>query len=92
MTTDASPPPLRVVLKTCSSCGATVPREQIHRNRYREYICRECRARGVRFTWRRRARHEWQKFRKAKGRTVAWILAVCAAVVLTLLWIAQVMD
>lgn len=41
----------------CSACGTTVERKDFHRNRYGEYICRKCRAAGIKFTWHQRLRH-----------------------------------
>lgn len=38
------------MLKVCSACGATIERKDCHRNRYSEYICRECHAAGKKFT------------------------------------------
>jgi hypothetical protein len=33
--------------RTCDACGARVPRSQVHKNRYAQYICRDCRSTGV---------------------------------------------
>ncbi len=42
---------------TCSTCSTTGEREDCHRNRYGEYICRKCRVAGITFTWHQRLRH-----------------------------------
>lgn len=39
-------------LRTCAACGATVPRQDCHRNRYGEYLCRACQKAGVKRTLR----------------------------------------
>ena len=44
------------VSRVCTSCGATVQRRECHKNRYSEYICRNCQSDGIRFTWRARYR------------------------------------
>jgi hypothetical protein len=75
-------------LKTCSACGAAVSRAQCHRNRYGEYICHGCQARGIRFTWHQR----WRKFRKSNGRSVKWALVAVGAIVLTLLLLFRFLD
>lgn len=92
MSAESSLPGTRTVHKICASCGARVPRDACHRNRYREYICDACRARGVRFTWRRRARHEWRKYRKNWGRDVVWVLGVAGAVMLTLFMLSRMLE
>jgi hypothetical protein len=51
----------------CSSCGAAIARQDCHRNRYAEFICRKCQRAGVRFTWRGRLRY-WSR------QTRVWIL------------------
>ena len=38
------------MLKTCSACGSTVSRQDCHKNRYKEYVCRTCQAAGIRYT------------------------------------------
>lgn len=45
------------ISRVCSACGATVERYLCHRNRYGEYICRQCQRDGVEFTLRARLRH-----------------------------------
>ncbi len=43
--------------KTCSACNSVVSRQACHRNRYEEYICHVCQAKGTRFTWPHRVRY-----------------------------------
>src|SRR5659263_519003 len=38
------------MMRVCSACSATIERKDCHKNRYLEYICRKCRAEGVKFT------------------------------------------
>jgi|GEM_PF-1893790 len=40
--------------RVCSSCAATVERQDCHKNRYSQYICRQCQTAGVKFTGRQR--------------------------------------
>jgi hypothetical protein len=47
--------------RTCTACGATVHRTEVHKNRYGQYICRDCRASGVRAVGRHRMRHLLQR-------------------------------
>lgn len=35
--------------RVCSACGTSVAREECHKNRYGEYICRECQSVGIKF-------------------------------------------
>ena len=37
--------------KVCSACETTVERHLCHKNRYGEYICRQCQLAGIKFTW-----------------------------------------
>jgi hypothetical protein len=36
--------------RKCFSCGASVLRQDCHKNRYGEYICRTCQSSGIRFS------------------------------------------
>lgn len=42
------------ILKKCGSCGASVERKDCHKNRFAEYICRQCQAAGIKASWRQR--------------------------------------
>lgn len=66
--------------RVCSSCGTTVAREECHKNRYGEYICRSCQERGIRFTPRRKARHVVRQSLRTSLRWLAY-LAIAALVV-----------
>ena len=46
--------------RVCSGCGATVAREDCHKNRYSEYICHSCQRDGIMFTRRAQLRHYFQ--------------------------------
>jgi hypothetical protein len=35
--------------RICSACGTVVARKECHKNRYGEYICRECQSAGIKF-------------------------------------------
>ncbi|GEM_PF-1662790 len=69
--------------KTCSACRQTVARDDCHKNRYQEYICKSCQRRGVRFTWRNR-------LRQVGKRTLLLTMfgSLGAGLVFLLLWIA----
>ena len=41
-------------LRVCSACAATVERKDFHKNRYSQYICRQCQEAGVKYTQRKR--------------------------------------
>jgi hypothetical protein len=73
------------VLKKCSACGAVVQRKDCHKNRYGEYICRECQAKGVLFTPRRRLLRDGKKW------LIRFLLMLVAtgAVTLFFWWIGQ---
>jgi endogenous inhibitor of DNA gyrase (YacG/DUF329 family) len=45
----------------CSTCGATVEREDCNRNRFADYICRNCQNAGIGSSWRRHTRHVTRK-------------------------------
>jgi hypothetical protein len=70
----------------CAICSATVARKDSHRNRYREIICRPCALAGARFTWRNRLRYQL-----GKVAIWVWIPVGAAALVLLLLWLAELM-
>tara|TARA_R110001599_G_scaffold49437_1_gene141318 strand:- start:363 stop:701 length:339 start_codon:yes stop_codon:yes gene_type:complete len=40
--------------RTCNACGAKVHREEVHKNRYGQYICKACHTDGVRVVGRHR--------------------------------------
>ena len=42
--------------RSCAGCRQLVAREDCHRNRYGEYICKSCQSKGIRFTWPNRLR------------------------------------
>jgi hypothetical protein len=60
MQAPASPPPA-LDHRTCGACGASVHRADVHKNRYGQYICNNCRADGVRAVGRQRLRHMVQR-------------------------------
>jgi len=68
------------VLKDCAGCGTSVPRQDCHRNRYGEYICRTCQAAGIRFSPKRRRFH-WLHRLIRIGRP--WFAYVAIAIAVT---------
>lgn len=67
--------------RQCSACGTVVARKECHRNRYAEYICRACQAKGIKFTPHGRRRHG---LRRALAPLLVAILFV--SVLLWVLW------
>jgi len=60
-------------------------REDSHRNRYRETVCRACRLSGVRFTWRNRLRYQL-------GKVAVWVwISVGATALVLLMWLFELM-
>jgi len=47
--------------RTCNACSTRVQRDEVHKNRYGQYICKACRRDGVRAVGRRRAHHLVQR-------------------------------
>ena len=70
----------------CAACGASVDRNDCHKNRYAEYICRKCGSAGIKFTRRRRTRLLIQ----AKLRKFLAVLPI-AGMVLLLIWLLGVL-
>ena len=67
--------------KVCAGCRVWVSREECHRNRYHEYICKRCQTKGIRFTWRNRLR----EYARRSVITVS-IVAISGAVGMFILW------
>ena len=66
--------------RQCAACGTVVARKECHRNRYAEYICHPCQAKGIKFTRRGRRRYTLK-------RALAPLL-VATLFVSVLLWVA----
>jgi len=64
--------------RTCNSCGTRVHRDEVHKNRYAQYICKACRAKGVRAVGRRRVHHLVQRMPTA---LVAFLVMLVVLVV-----------
>lgn len=71
--------------KTCSSCGTKVARQDCHKNRFGEYICRNCQQAGVVAT---RNSRFWAWVKRALRRS-AWGLVgtVIVLAILSLLFL-----
>jgi hypothetical protein len=72
----------------CSHCQSEVDREQCHRNRYGELICRACQLSGVRYTWRQRLRY----FGKKAPRYAVVGLAVFVALLLLIMFFYLILS
>lgn len=68
--------------RVCAGCRSLVLRDDCHRNRYHEYICKSCQANGIRFTWRNRLR----EYSRRSALTIS-IVAIASAVGMLILWI-----
>ncbi len=73
------------MLLICSACKAPVLRQNCHRNRYGEFICRACQASGIRFSWLRRLQHAVGKLGLA-----VWVFLGAMATLLLLAWLFEV--
>lgn len=63
--------------KRCATCGNTVDRQDCHKNRFGEYICRTCQAAGLKATPLRKQRHVTKKLLK---KVLRWVLLLVAGV------------
>jgi hypothetical protein len=63
--------------KVCATCGTHVEREDCHKNRFGEYICRNCQEAGIKFTWKQRLR----QLTKTTVRRIVWSLTFTAIAV-----------
>jgi hypothetical protein len=72
-------------MRTCNACSTLVHRDEVHKNRYGQYICKVCRASGVRAVGRRRV-HDLA--RRIPTALVAFLVVVVVLVVLPLAFMA----
>jgi len=75
-------------LNVCSACKASVKREDCHKNRYGEYICKICIADGVRFSRLRQLDYLFNK----KRRTLWRIAAYAVILATTTFLLVKVLD
>ena len=71
--------------RVCAACGARVPRWEVHKNRYSQYICRPCHSSGVRAVGRQGIRHALSKVPLVVLAAVGVVLVMAMLVVLALL-------
>lgn len=64
----------------CATCASVVDRKNCHRNRFGEHICRQCQARGIRFSPRYRTEIARRRVRTI-GSWVIWLLLLVGAVI-----------
>lgn len=76
------PSPATEQKKSCAGCSQLVVRTDCHRNRYGEYICTGCQARGIRFTWPNRLLSHLRRIS-----LVLFIVAITSAVAMLVLWL-----
>ena len=67
-------------MRVCTGCGTKVARQDCHRNRYGEYICRPCQAAGFKFGWRQGLRHRFQYVFRQYALWAAYVLLGLLAV------------
>lgn len=72
-------------MRTCNACSSRVHRDEVHKNRYGQYICKACRSDGVRAVGRRRVHRLAQDMPVA---LVAFLGVILVLVVLPLVFFA----
>lgn len=72
-------------LRTCDACGARVHKLQTHKNRYAQYICRDCRASGVRAVGTKSIRYFWSRIPVLALGAIGGLLVIVLLFVLALL-------
>ena len=68
-------------LRTCNACSTRVHRDEVHKNRYGQYICKACRSDGVRAVGRRRISHLMHRMPTALLAFLIVVLATAAILV-----------
>ncbi len=71
--------------RTCNACTVRVHRDEVHKNRYGQYICKACRTDGVRAVGRRRVHHLVQRMPTA---LLAFLVVMLVLVVVPLAFMA----
>lgn len=72
-------------MRNCNACRRRVHRDEVHKNRFGQYICKACRSDGVRAVGRRRVHHLAQRMPTA---LVAFLVVILVLVVLPLAFMA----
>lgn len=72
-------------MRTCNACGSCAHRDEVHKNRYGQYICKVCRAGGVRAVGRRRVLHMARRMPTA---LVAFLVVILVLVLLPVAFMA----
>lgn len=88
---DPAPSQAQDAYRTCNACGAKVHREEVHKNRYGQYICKACRSDGVRVVGRHRLRHLVQRMPTALAAFLI-VLAVLVVLPLVVLLLLEMHD
>ena len=71
--------------RICDSCGASVHKLDMHKNRYAQYICRECRSSGIKAVGRKNLRYLVAKIPLLTLATIAGLMLVLVVLLLALL-------
>lgn len=66
-------------VRSCAACGSVVDRSELHKNRYAQYICRQCRSAGVRFVG---IKHVSHLFSKTPAAIIGMIVGAVAVLLL----------
>ena len=74
-------------VRVCSACAATVERKNCHKNRYSQYICRQCQEAGVKYTQRKRQGSAGRRRSVVKWALTAFFLGlVIAGLAFPVIW------
>lgn len=71
--------------RICDACGASVQKRDVHKNRYAQYICRECRSSGVKAVGHKSFRYFGSKIPKLALGAIGVLVSLVLLVVLALL-------
>ncbi|MFO1190865.1 MAG: hypothetical protein U1F00_01670 [Rhodoferax sp.] len=71
-------------MRTCSACRVRVHRDEVHKNRYGQYICKLCRNDGVRAVGLRRFQHLLHRMPTALLAFLGVVLAMAVATLVVL--------
>lgn len=72
--------------RVCASCSATVERQNCHKNRYSQYICRQCQDLGIKFTNRSKRRYFHRRRYVLTWAFSVVILGVAAGLAFPAIW------
>lgn len=71
-------------LRTCASCSVQVPKADVHKNRYAQYICRNCRSSGVKVVGRKSLRRSLSRMPAALALVLLGVVPVLLLLVIVI--------